>query len=211
MKLKNILQENMRRFATKNLVENESGNLKFAKKPQYDNVWNDIANAAQDLADALSQPNMEDLDVVRYAIKQLKKWTNEKKPAPYSVYALVAEAPALLDKMQSGSKNAWSEMRSHWGGIVDAIADEDEDEYVTTFEPHDTINNSSEKVNTDNWQDPYAYGLPFKGDWLFPEDKIKTLKAGDIVTINNGGNNDGRKVKILKAFGNDRYRGEFVK
>jgi hypothetical protein len=71
----------------------------------------------------------------------LKRWTDRKKPAPYSVYALVAEAPALLDKMQAKSKTAWNEMRSHWGGIVDAISDEDEDEYVTDFEPSndDTI------------------------------------------------------------------------
>jgi len=132
---KNILAENMRRFGTKNLNENESEYLKFAKKKTYDNVWDDIMSAAEDLAEALETPKIEDLPIVHHAIQQLKRWTDAKKPAPYSVYALVAEAPALLDKMQAKSKNAWSEMQSHWGGIVDAIADEDEDEYVTDFEP----------------------------------------------------------------------------
>lgn len=136
IKLKNVLAENMRRFGTKNLSEQmDSSHLQFAKKQTYNNVRNDIASAAEDLAAALDQPKMEDLPVVQHAIQQLKRWTDRKKPAPYSVYALVAEAPALLDKMQARSKNAWNEMRSHWGGIVDAISDEDEDEYVTDFEP----------------------------------------------------------------------------
>ncbi len=135
-KLKNILAENMRRFGTKNLSEQmDSSHLQFAKKQTYNNVRNDIASAAEDLAAALDQPKMEDLPIVQHAIQQLKRWTDRKKPAPYSVYALVAEAPALLDKMQAKSKNAWDEMRSHWGGIVDAISDEGEDEYVTDFEP----------------------------------------------------------------------------
>lgn len=137
IKLKNILAENMRRFGTKNLSEDHMGDshLQFAKKQTYNNVRNDIASATEDLAEALDQPKMEDLPVVQHAIQQLKRWTDRKKPAPYSVYALVAEAPALLDKMQAKSKNAWNEMRSHWGGIVDAISDEGEDEYVTDFEP----------------------------------------------------------------------------
>jgi len=135
-KLKNILAENMRRFGTKNLNEQMgTSHLQFAKKQTYNNVRNDIASAAEDLAAALNQPKMEDLPIVQHAIQQLKRWTERRKPAPYSVYALVAEAPALLDKMQAKSKNAWDEMRSHWGGIVDAISDEDEDEYVTDFEP----------------------------------------------------------------------------
>jgi hypothetical protein len=143
IKLKNILAENMRRFGTKNLNENDMdpSYLQFAKKKTYDNVHDDIMSAAEDLAEALDQPKMEDLPVVQHAIQQLRRWTDRKKPAPYSVYALVAEAPALLDKMQAKSKTAWDEMRSHWGGIVDAISDEDEDEYVTDFEPSndDTI------------------------------------------------------------------------
>jgi hypothetical protein len=136
-KLKNILAENMRRFGTKNLNENnmESSLLKYAKKETYNDVRNDIMNAAEYFADALNTPKMEDLPIVQHAIQQLKHWTNAKKPAPYSVYALVAEAPALLDKMQAKSKTAWDEMRSHWGGIIDAICDEAEDEYVTDFEP----------------------------------------------------------------------------
>tara|TARA_R110002126_G_scaffold281574_1_gene429433 strand:+ start:151 stop:585 length:435 start_codon:yes stop_codon:yes gene_type:complete len=136
-KLKNILAENMRRFGTKNLSEDRMGDshLQFAKKQTYNNVRNDIASAAEDLAAALDQPKMEDLPIVQHAIQQLNRWTDAKKPAPYSVYALVAEAPALLDKMQAKSKNAWNEMRSHWGGIVDAISDEAEDEYVTDFAP----------------------------------------------------------------------------
>ena len=132
---KNILAENMRRFNTKNLNENESEYLQFAKKKTYDNVWDDIMSAADDLAEALETPKMEDLPIVHHAIQQLKRWTDAGKPAPLSVYTLVDEAPALLDKMQARSKNAWSEMRSHWGGIVDAISDEDEDEYVTSSEP----------------------------------------------------------------------------
>jgi len=138
IKLKKLLQENMKRVGTKNL--NESTDpiyLQFAKKSSYDNLHDDIMSAAEDLAEALEQPKMEDLPIVQHAIQQLKQWTDRKKPAPYSVYALVQEAPALLDKMQARSKNAWQEMRSHWGGIVDAIADEDEDEYVTEFEPND--------------------------------------------------------------------------
>ena len=137
IKLKNILAENMRRFGTKNLNENDMdpSYLKYAKKKTYNNVRNDIMNAAEYFADALNTPKMEDLPVVQHAIQQLKRWTDAKKPAPYSVYALVAEAPALLDKMQAKSKNAWDEMRSHWGGIIDAISDEAEDEYVTDFAP----------------------------------------------------------------------------
>ena len=136
IKLKNILAENMRRFGTKNLSEQmDSNHLQYAKKKTYNNVHDDIASAAEDLAEALDQPKMEDLPVVQHAIQQLKRWTDAKKPAPYSVYALVAEAPALLDKMQAKSKNAWDEMRSHWGGIIDAISDEAEDEYVTDFAP----------------------------------------------------------------------------
>ena len=127
----------MRRFGTKNLNESASGNLKYAKKQSYNTLRGDVLAAAEDLAIALEQPNMDHLPIVHHAIQQLKRWTDAKKPAPYSVYALVAEAPALLDKMQAKSKNAWMEMRSHWGGIVDAIADEDEDEYVTDFDPDD--------------------------------------------------------------------------
>ena len=89
----------------------------------------------EDLAEALDQPNMDQLPIVQHAIKQLNKWTAAKKPAPFSVYMLVHEAPALLDKMQAGSKKAWIEMRSHWGGIVDAFVDEDKSEYVTDYEP----------------------------------------------------------------------------
>jgi hypothetical protein len=137
IKLKNLLRENMRRFGTKNLNETtDPSYLEFAKKASYNNLHDDIMSAAEDLAEALEQPKMEDLPVVQHAIRQLKRWTDSKKPAPYSVYELVQESPALLDKMQAGSKNAWQEMRSHWGGIVDAIADEDEDEYVTEFEPN---------------------------------------------------------------------------
>lgn len=136
IKLKNVLAENMRRFGTKNLSEQmDSNHLQYAKKQTYNDVREDIMNAAEDLAEALNQPKMEDLPVVQHAIQQLKRWTDRKKPAPYSVYALVAEAPALLDKMQAKSKKAWDEMRSHWGGIIDAICDEAEDEYVTDFEP----------------------------------------------------------------------------
>lgn len=137
-KLKNLLAENMRRFGTKNLSslnENESSHLQLAKKKTYDNVWNDIASAAGELAEALETPKMEDLPVVQHAIQQLKKWTDAKKPAPLAVYMLVAEAPALLDKMQARSKRAWDEMRSHFGGIVDDICDEDKDDYVTEYEP----------------------------------------------------------------------------
>ncbi len=137
IKLKNVLAENMRRFGTKNLNENNmdpSNFLKFAIKQSYNNVEN-IASAAEYFAMALKNPRIEDLPHVQHGIQQLKRWTDAKKPAPYSVYALVAEAPALLDKMQAKSKNAWNEMRSHWGGIVDAICDEDEDEYVTDFDP----------------------------------------------------------------------------
>ena len=141
---RNILAENMRRFNTKNLKEDltqPSNFLKFAMKQSYNNVRDDIASAAEYFAMALENPRMEDLPHVQHGIQQLKRWTDAKKPAPYSVYALVAEAPALLDKMQAKSKNAWMEMRSHWGGIIDAICDEDEDEYVTAFGPNtnDTI------------------------------------------------------------------------
>jgi hypothetical protein len=133
-KLKNLLAENMRRFGTKNLKEQLSGTLQFAKKTNYSNVL-DIMSTAEDLAEALHQPNMDQLPIVQHAIKQVSAWTRAKKPAPFSVYMLVAEAPALLDKMQAGSKKAWAEMRSHWGGIVDAFCDEDKSEYVTDYEP----------------------------------------------------------------------------
>jgi len=126
----NLLAENMRRFGTKNLNEDAyepRTDLRFAKKKQYNDVWNDISSAAEDLADALHEPKMEYLPVVQHAIAQITKWTSAKKPAPLAVYILAAEAPALLDKMQTGSKKAWLEMRSHWGGIVDDIVDEDED------------------------------------------------------------------------------------
>jgi len=137
IKMKNLLAENMRRFGTKNLKEqSESSNLQYAKKASYGSIM-DIMDAAEDLAEALNQPTMEQLPIVQHAIKQLNRWTSAKKPAPLAVYILVAEAPALLDKMQAKSKNAWMEMRSHWGGIIDAIADEDEDEYVTDFEAAD--------------------------------------------------------------------------
>lgn len=144
MKPKNILQENMRRFATKNLNEQPDVNVgssdmhtfKSALKKTYDNVWNDMASASEDLGSALERPKMEYLPVVQHAIQQFKKWTDAKKPAPLEVYMLVAEAPALLDKMQAKSKNAWEEMRSHFGGIVDAVCDQDEDEYVTSYEPN---------------------------------------------------------------------------
>lgn len=132
IKLKNLLAENMRRFGTKNLKEQfNGGSFEHAKKQSYSSIM-DIMNAAEDLS--TEEYKMENLPVYQHAIKQLKMWTNAKKPAPFAVYMLVAEAPALLDKMQARSKNAWEEMRSHWGGIVDAIADEDEDEYVTEFE-----------------------------------------------------------------------------
>lgn len=136
-KTNNLLAENMRRFGTKNLNEQDSGRygLKFAKKASYDNVWDDIASAAEDLSSALTTPNMSQLPVVQHAIAQLKKWTDAKKPAPLAVYMLVDEAPALLDAMQARSKKAWAEMCSHMGHIVDAISDEDEDEYVTENEP----------------------------------------------------------------------------
>ncbi len=131
-KLKNLLAENMRRFGTKNL--NEQADMQFAKKANYNSAM-DIMDAAEDLAEALDQPNMDQLPIVQHAIKQLNKWTAAKKPAPFSVYMLVHEAPALLDKMQAGSKKAWNEMASHWGGIVDAFVDEDKSEYVTDYEP----------------------------------------------------------------------------
>jgi hypothetical protein len=135
--LKNILQENMQRFGTKNLKTiNETVDFEFAKKASYDTIM-DIMDASEDLAEALNEPSMEQLPVVQHAIKQLNIWTKKRKPAPLSVYVLVQEAPALLDKMQAKSKNAWMEMRSHWGGIVDAIADEDESEYVTDFDAND--------------------------------------------------------------------------
>lgn len=135
--LKNVLQENMHRFGTKNLdTINETFDFKFAKKSLYNTII-DIMDAAEDLAEALNEPSMEQLPVVQHAIKQLNIWTKKRKPAPLSVYVLVQEAPALLDKMQNKSKNAWMEMRSHWGGIVDAIADEGEDEYVTDFAAND--------------------------------------------------------------------------
>lgn len=137
IKMKKILAENMRRFGTKNLSSlNESADMQFAKKASYDSIM-DLMDAAEDLAAALEQPTMDQMPIVQHAIKQLNAWTAAGKPAPYAVYALVQEAPALLDKMQGKSKNAWLEMRSHWGGIVDAIADEDEDEYVTDFDPDD--------------------------------------------------------------------------
>jgi hypothetical protein len=133
IKLKNILAENMRRFGTKNLNEQfSSDNFEFAKKQSYNSIM-DIMDAAEDLA--TEDYKIENLPIYRHAIKQLTIWTNAKKPAPLSVYMLVAEAPALLDKMQSKSKKAWEEMRSHWGGIIDDIADEDEDEYVTDYKP----------------------------------------------------------------------------
>ena len=135
IKLKKLLKENMRRFGTKNLNESpDPSYLQFAKKASYNNS-DDIMSAAEDLADELIRPKMEDLPIVQHAIQQMKRWTDRKKPAPYSVYALVQEAPALLDKMQARSKNAWQEMRSHLGGIVDAYCDEDEDEYVTEYQP----------------------------------------------------------------------------
>ncbi len=142
MKKKNILAENMRRFGTKNLNEMDdmSGpatGFESAKKARYNNVWDDMASAADELAEALETPNMSQLPIVQHAILQLKKWTAARKPAPLAVYTLVDEAPALLDAMQAKSKNAWQEMRSHWGAIVDAIADEDEDEYVTECEPNE--------------------------------------------------------------------------
>ncbi len=150
MKQKNILAENMRRFGTKNLNEqpdtdkqsNMYGKPEYvdgfesALKASYDNVWNDIASAAEELADALATPHIKQLPIIQHAILQLKKWTDAKKPAPLAVYMLVNEAPALLDAMQAKSKNAWNEMGSHWGGIVDAICDEDKDEYVTECEPN---------------------------------------------------------------------------
>ena len=134
IKLKNILAENMRRFGTKNLNESASGNLKYAKKQSYNTLRGDVLAAAEDLAIALEQPTMDHLPIVHHAIQQLKKWTDAKKPAPISVYILVDEAPALLDKMQAKSKRAWDEMQSHWGGIQDAIMDEDVDEYVTDLD-----------------------------------------------------------------------------
>jgi hypothetical protein len=134
---KNILAENMRRFNTKNLNEVIKPDfLKFAMKQTYNNVRNDIASAAEYFAMALQNPRMEDLPHVQHGIQQLTQWVRAKKPAPLSVYTLVNEAPALLDAMQAKSKNAWMEMRSHWGGIIDAICDEDEDEYVTEFGPN---------------------------------------------------------------------------
>lgn len=148
MKKKNILAENMRRFYTKNLTEQSdeqvsnmfgksqySDGFESAQKASYDNVWDDMASAAEELADALDTPHIKQLPIIRHAIAQLKKWTDARKPAPLAVYMLVDEAPALLDAMQAKSKNAWREMRSHWGAIVDAISDEDEDEYVTKNEP----------------------------------------------------------------------------
>lgn len=137
VKLTNLLAENMRRFGTKNLKTiKESADMQFAKKASYDDIM-DIMDAADDLAEALEQPTMDQMPIVQHAIKQLNAWTAAGKPAPYAVYVLVQEAPALLDKMQGKSKKAWLEMRSHWGGIVDAIADEDKDEYVTEFGPAD--------------------------------------------------------------------------
>lgn len=134
IKLKKLLAENMRRFGTKNLKERfESNNFQYAKKQSYTTMM-DIMDAAEDLA--TEDYKMENLPIYQHAIKQLKMWTNAKKPAPLAVYMLVAEAPALLDKMQAKSKNAWEEMRSHWGGIIDAIADEDKSEYVTDFQPN---------------------------------------------------------------------------
>ena len=148
MTKKNILAENMRRFGTKNLSEqpdehqsNMYGKPQYgdgfasAEKASYDNVWNDMASAAEELADALATPHIKQLPIIRHAIAQLKKWTDARKPAPLAVYTLVNEAPALLDAMQAKSKNAWNEMGSHWGAIVDAICDEDADEYVTGNEP----------------------------------------------------------------------------
>ena len=148
IKLKNILAENMRRFGTKNLTEqpdkqvsNMYGKSQYgdgfasAEKASYDNVWDDMASAASELADALHTPHINQLPIIHHAIAQLKKWTDARKAAPLAVYMLVDEAPALLDAMQAKSENAWREMRSHWGGIVDAICDEDEDEYVTENEP----------------------------------------------------------------------------
>ena len=76
IKLKNLLRENMRRFGTKNISsinENEYSHLAFAKKKTYDDVRDDIASAAADLAEALETPKMEDLPVVHHAIQQLKK------------------------------------------------------------------------------------------------------------------------------------------
>ena len=137
-KLKNLLAENMRRFNTKNLNEQGSADGRFvsAKKVRYENLWDDVASAAEELAEELETPKMEDLPIVVHALSQLKNWCDAKKPAPLAIYTLVDEAPALLDAMQAKSKNAWAEMRSHWGAIVDAIADEDEDEYVTECEPN---------------------------------------------------------------------------
>ena len=144
----NILAENMRRFNTKNLQEqsdeqvpNMYGQSQYgdgfasAEKASYNDVRNDMLSAAEELADALDTPHIKQLPIIRHAIAQLKKWTDARKPAPLAVYMLVDEAPALLDAMQAKSENAWREMRSHWGAIVDAISDEDEEEYVTENEP----------------------------------------------------------------------------
>jgi hypothetical protein len=92
-------------------------------------------SAAEYFALALEEPKMEYLPQVQHGIQQLTQWVKAKKPAPLVVYILVNEAPALLDAMQAKSKKAWMEMRSHWGAIIDACADEDADEYVTSYNP----------------------------------------------------------------------------
>jgi hypothetical protein len=137
IKLKNLLKENMRRFGTKNL--NESNDItEFTKQYIQRGHLNDageMADVGTELAELLERPKMEYLQIVQQAVALFKKWTDAKKPAPFSVYMLVHEAPALIDKMQSGSKRAWDEMASHLGGIVDAVSDEDKDEYVTDYQP----------------------------------------------------------------------------
>jgi hypothetical protein len=136
---RNILAENMRRFNTKNLTESHyidpAEFLEFAMKEPYTNVTGDIMSAAEYFALALEEPKMEYLPHVQHGIQQLTQWVKAKKPAPLVVYILVNEAPALLDAMQAKSKKAWMEMRSHWGAIIDACADEDADEYVTSYNP----------------------------------------------------------------------------
>jgi hypothetical protein len=136
-KLKNLLAENMRRFGTKNLTESNDP-TQFTKQyiqRGYLNDAGEMSDVGEELAELLDQPKMEYLQIVQQAVALFKKWTNEKKPAPFSVYMLVHEAPALIDKMQKGSKRAWDEMASHLGGIVDAVTDEDKSEYVTDYEP----------------------------------------------------------------------------
>lgn len=133
MKTKNILQENMRRFGTKNLNEQpgESAPADFesALKPIYTNI-NDINDTAYDIVYTSRPLKMEDLPVIQHAVQQLKTWSSTNR-APLEVHILVDEAPALLDAMQVNSKDAWQEMKSHWGAIIDAIADQNKSEYMT--------------------------------------------------------------------------------